>query len=84
MNIQQFMDRQQFGAGIEHPENTPYIYLTGPWIYLVMVFIIGIIIINCTMCLCITCQKNHVPVMKTKNLYDDDENEQMEVNIYGQ
>eukprot|EP00483_Globobulimina_turgida_P001712 UN01714 len=71
-----------FGSEVINPDNTPYIYLTGPWIYLVMIFIVGVIIINCTMCLCISCQRTQMPTIKGKQLYDDDE--RCEINIYGQ
>mmetsp|Transcript_58943 Transcript_58943/g.93770 ORF Transcript_58943/g.93770 Transcript_58943/m.93770 type:complete len:85 (-) Transcript_58943:84-338(-) len=84
--MEKYINPQEFGGGMTDPENTPYIYLTGPWIYLVMLFIVGVIVINFTMCLCITCDRSTVPRVQKKTIYEEEEEQeqQMELNIYGQ
>ena len=80
----------KFGSKVTDPDvvNTPYIYLTGPWIYLVIMLIVGVIIINTTMCLCITCRKDEVlPMLKAKALSDQEDyssdDERVEMKVYG-
>ena len=65
------------------PAHSPLLYLTEPWIYLVMLFIVGIVILNFTMCLCISCERRTpMPVLKGKELYEDDDEEELtEMNI---
>ena len=77
------------GSRVTDPDitNTPYIYLTAPWIYLVMFFVVGVIILNCTMCLCITCRRRPKPITdaKGKVLYDNSSDDEcLEINVYGQ
>ena len=79
----------QFGSGlindVTDPSDTPYIYLTGPWIYLVMIFIIGVIIINFTMCLCITCSRTPTPNdIDIINVDNEMTKSNKNIDIYGQ